>query len=78
MVATILLLLLTQWLLVGAALAPVLPGGWATLIVVALVATPLPLALIMRQRVAGGYPGRWTRLLVVRPFWYLQLLLLLA
>ena len=77
-VATILLLLLTQWLLVGAALAPVLPGGWATLLLVVLLATPLPLALIMRQRVAGGYPGKWTRLLVVRPFWYLQLLLLLA
>ena len=77
-IATLVLLLLTQWLLVGAALAPVVPGGWRALLVVALVATPLPLALLIRQRLAGGYPGRWTRLLVVRPFWYVQLLLLLA
>ena len=77
-IATLVLLLLTQWLLVGAALAPVVPGGWLALLGVALVATPLPLALLIRQRLAGGYPGRWTRLLVVRPFWYVQLLLLLA
>ena len=76
--ATILLLLATQWLLVGVALAPVVPGGWVAVALLATLLTPLPLALLIRARLAGAYPGRWTRLLLVRPFWYVQLFLLLA
>ncbi|HEX6631537.1 MAG TPA: metallophosphoesterase [Gemmatimonadaceae bacterium] len=75
---TFLALLAAVWLAVGVVLAPLLPGGWAALAVLALLVTPLPLALILRQRQRGRYPGRWTRLLVLRPFWYAQLLLLLA
>jgi predicted MPP superfamily phosphohydrolase len=75
---TFLALLTAVWLVVGVVVAPLLPGGWGTLAAVALLVTPLPLALILRQRARGRYPGRWTRLLVLRPFWYAQLLLLLA
>lgn len=77
-VAVLLGVLAVVWVPVGAVLAPALPGGWAGVLALALIVTPLPLALILRQRLAGAYPGRWTRLLVVRPFWYAQLLLLLA
>ncbi|HEU4632317.1 MAG TPA: metallophosphoesterase [Gemmatimonadaceae bacterium] len=75
---TFLALLAAVWLAVGLVLAPLLPGGWATLALAALVVTPLPLAPVIRQRARGHYPGRWTRLLLLRPFWYAQLLLLLA
>ncbi len=62
------------WSILGALLAPVVPGGWATVLALALVgaAPVLPLA-----RSFGGrsYPSARTRVWVFRPFWYALLLL---
>lgn len=63
--------------MVGVALAPLIPGGWGALAAVAAISTLCPLALLLWMRTRGVYPGRWTRLLVIRPFWYLLLTLLL-
>ena len=62
------------WIIIGVLIAPVLPGGWATVVGLAVLgATPI-LALVrgFGRRV---YPSAATRVLVIRPFWYLQLLL---
>jgi len=65
------------WGIIGALLAPVLPGGWLT-VVGAVALTTLPVALLVRERREERYPGRFFRLVVLRPFWYTQLLLPLA
>lgn len=76
--ALVLLAILTVvWVPVGTVLAPRLPGGWLGVAVLALLATPVPLWALLRLRGSGHYPGRRFRLLALRPFWYLQLLLLL-
>lgn len=62
------------WLLIGAVLAPVVPGGWLTVGVLAL-ASALPLNIVLRGFTGRHYPGAIERLLVLRPFWYLQLAL---
>ena len=77
-VTTLLAILTALWGVVGVAIAPLLPGGWWTMVAIAFVATPLPLALLLAERSRGLYPGRWTRLLVLRPFWYTQLALLVV
>jgi predicted MPP superfamily phosphohydrolase len=76
-VAILIALLAILWAVVGVALAPLLPGGWWAVLGVAGVVTVLPLVSIVRLRLRGGYPGRWVRLLVMRPFWYATLALLL-
>ncbi|MBV9772733.1 MAG: metallophosphoesterase [Gemmatimonadetes bacterium] len=60
------------WGIVGAAAAPLLPGGWWTVALVAVcsVAPAWVLAAGFRKTL---YPGAALRLWVVRPFWYLQL-----
>jgi uncharacterized protein len=63
------------WLIIGALLAPVVPGGWRSLLLAALAATA-PL-LVLVQRFDGVYPSAFTRLFIFRPFWYLQLATLL-
>ncbi len=63
------------WLIVGFFLAPIVPGGWLTIILGALVAVAPLLVLVGRFR--GGYPSKFTRLFIFRPFWYLQLATLL-
>ncbi len=65
------------WGIVGVALAPILPGGWWTLAVLAVACTLIPLGTILRLRQTRRYAGRWTRLLILRPFWYITLALLL-
>src|SRR2546423_3048396 len=50
------------------------PGALAMVVVVALYTT-LPLAIFLRFLGWPFYPGRAFRLLVVRPFWYAQLML---
>ena len=77
-VAILLTILAVLWGVVGVVLAPLLPGGWWTMLAIAIFATPLPLALLLVERSRGLYPGRWTRLLVLRPFWYTQLALLVV
>lgn len=66
------------WLVVAAIVAPVVPGGWLTLAAAMLVLTGLPLATFIRTQRRRDYPGALVRLLVYRPFWYAQLLVLLA
>ena len=66
-----------SWVIVGALLAPVV-GGWRTVGAAAFVLTVLPLALFFRSRGSTHYPGKAIRLLVFRPMWYAQLLLLLS
>lgn len=63
------------WLIIGALLAPVVPGGWTTIGVAAALAYS-PLFVLIRA-FAGAYPGVATRLLIFRPFWYVQLASLL-
>jgi predicted MPP superfamily phosphohydrolase len=65
------------WSIIGALLAPVLPGGWGA--VAALVAlTTLPLPIIVRGRRAGRVASAAERVWLLRPFVYTQLLLPLA
>ena len=72
-----LVILTLIWAPLGTVLAPRLPGGWAGVVALAVLCTPVPLAALLRLRSARHYPGRLFRLAVLRPFWYLQLLLLL-
>lgn len=65
------------WGTVGVALAPLLPGGWWSLVTLAVVCSLIPLGTIVRLRQTRTYAGRWTRLLILRPFWYITLALLL-
>lgn len=62
------------WLVVGALLAPVAPGGWAAVLALALLSAA-PLAALVRGLGRGDYPSAAVRLVVLRPFWYAQLLL---
>lgn len=63
-----------SWLAIGAALHPVLPGGWLAIAMLFLLGVlPLgPLSLGLSGRI---YPGAALRLFVQRPFWYLVLAL---
>lgn len=69
-----LLLTTTCWLVVGGLFAPLVPGGAATIALVA-VALAAPILVLVRGFIRASYPGRAVRLLVMRPFWYTQLLL---
>ncbi|MGQ0713784.1 MAG: metallophosphoesterase [Gemmatimonadaceae bacterium] len=73
-----LLFIAACWITVAVVVAPVVPGGWATIAVAILVLTALPLAAFMRRQRRREYPGALVRLLVYRPFWYAQLLVLFA
>jgi len=62
------------WSIVGGLLAPVLPGGWATVLALALLgAAPVP--ILARSFGGRSYPSARTRLWLFRPFWYALLLL---
>jgi predicted MPP superfamily phosphohydrolase len=62
------------WLVLGAFFAPVLPGGAATVLAAALLASA-PMLVLLRGFTRPAYPRRVVRLFVLRPFWYVQLLL---
>lgn len=64
------------WLVLGGLLAPVLPGGWRT-VVAAAVLLLLPVLVLAQGFGGDAYPSAFTRLFVLRPFWYGQLFLLL-
>ncbi|MEO7713802.1 MAG: metallophosphoesterase [Gemmatimonadaceae bacterium] len=66
--------LLAAWGTLTALVADVAPWAAGAVIVLA-VYTTLPLLAFLRWRGWPFYPGRMFRLLVVRPFWYVQLLL---
>ena len=63
-----------SWLIIGALLSPVLPGGWM-LIVLAAFFLLAPFAILARSFSGAGYPSAFTRIFLFRPFWYAQLLL---
>lgn len=69
-----LLVTATCWAIVGLLMAPVVPGGVLTVVTVALAASA-PLLLLIRGFMRRSYPRRSIRLFVIRPFWYVQLLL---
>lgn len=62
------------WILFGAVVAPVLPGGWLTVVALAVVGTA-PLLLLVRGLEGRHYPSGAQRLWLLRPFWYLQVAL---
>ena len=61
------------WLLLGALLAPTLPGHWLTLVLAAALFGLVPL-LFLGRSLTGTYPSKAVRLMVFRPFWYSQLI----
>lgn len=73
-----LVVLVAIWGTLGFLAGPFVPGGVVAILAIALLATPLPLAWLLRARRTGHHPGRLARLLLLRPFWYVQLLLLLV
>ncbi len=77
-VVVLLAVLGISWTVVGLVIAPLLPGGWLAVGAAALLGTVLPFAVFLGQRLRGRAPGRRTRLYVLRPFWYVQLFLLLT
>ena len=64
-----------SWLLVGALVHDLVPGGFAT-VFAAWAISVLPLFVLVRNLATGHYPSAWVRLFVFRPFWYAQLLML--
>jgi uncharacterized protein len=62
------------WLVLGALLHPVLPGGWLTVLGAAVLCTS-PLLGLIRSLDRRTYPSAFKRLWLVRPFWYAQLFL---
>jgi predicted MPP superfamily phosphohydrolase len=60
------------WAILGALLAPVLPGSGLPVLIAALVA-PAPILVFFRMRSRGSYPSAAVRVWVFRPFWYVQL-----
>ena len=60
------------WVLLGALVAPALPGHWLTLVLAAITLVGVPL-LVLGRAFAGAYPSSLIRPFVFRPFWYLQL-----
>lgn len=74
-VAVILAITGLAWLLVGAIMHPLVPGGFGT-VFVAWVVSVTPLLVLVRNFATGGAPPAWVRLLLFRPFWYAQLLVL--
>ena len=55
-------------------MAPVIPGGWLTVFAAAIAATA-PLGVLIRGFTQSRYRSAFTRLWILRPFWYVQLLL---
>lgn len=62
------------WVLLGLVVHPWVPGGWITLAAATAIALLAPLGLFRRAMTGRLYPGALVRILVFRPFWYLQLL----
>lgn len=62
------------WGIIGALLAPVIPGGWLTVVALALVASA-PLLRVIAGFTKQHYPSAFERVWIMRPFWYLQIAL---
>jgi predicted MPP superfamily phosphohydrolase len=76
-ITVVLTIFVGSWVVVGALLAPV-AGGWKAVGAASFLLTVLPLGVFFRSRGRGHYPGKAVRLLVFRPMWYAQLLLILC
>ena len=61
------------WLVLGALIAPALPGHWATGLGLGGGAPVIVPLLFLTRALSGVYPSAAVRLLVFRPFWYTQL-----
>ena len=61
-----------SWLVVGAWLSPLIPGGWGA-VAAGLAAGAIPVWTLVRGLRGTSYPSAATRLLVLRPFWYAML-----
>jgi len=61
-----------SWLVVGAVLHPVLPGGWYA-VAAGLILYAVPVYLLVSGLTGARYPSALMRLFVFRPFWYLML-----
>lgn len=64
----------TGWSLVAALVGTLIRGGTMT-VALAAVLLSAPMVLLLRGFTRPSYPGAAVRLLVMRPFWYTQLLL---
>lgn len=62
------------WLLLGWLFAPVVPGGWRLLTAIAVLLL-LPVFVLAQGFGGDAYPSTFTRIWVLRPFWYGQLFL---
>lgn len=62
------------WAVLGGLFAPLLPGGWGAVAAVAVLSL-VPLWVLARGFNGDTYPSALTRVWVLRPFWYAQLLL---
>jgi predicted MPP superfamily phosphohydrolase len=71
-VLLVLAILTLCWTSVGFLLAPVVPGGGATILGAALVFGAVPFLVLATVMTRGLYPGTALRLFVFRPFWYAQ------
>lgn len=63
--------------LVAALLHPLTPGGWWTYLAI-FGFLGFAIVKLLGAILDRAYPGKWHRLLVMRPFWYAQILLLPA
>jgi len=62
------------WLVIGGLLHPVLPGGWLTVVVAAILCLA-PIRAMIGNRRSGAYPSAFRRIWLIRPFWYIQALI---
>ena len=76
-VVVVLAVLTACWLVLAVLLAPLVPGGGATVVLVYALLTEIPLGVFILTRVLGLYAGAALRLLVFRPLWYAQFVVLL-
>ncbi len=72
-VALLLLWSFGWWFALGLVVRPWVPGGWPVLLAAAALGVLVPVAVFSRAMTGRLYPGAAIRLLVFRPFWYLQL-----
>jgi predicted MPP superfamily phosphohydrolase len=73
--AVILLITAVAWLVVGAHVAALVPGGWTTIAVLWGISV-IPVFVLVRNLTTGRYPPAATRLWLFRPFWYTQLMMM--
>ena len=76
-VVIVLVVLTACWLVLAVLLAPLVPGGASAVVLVYALLTEIPLGVFILTRALGLYAGTLVRLLVFRPLWYAQFVVLL-